>query len=395
MRDQQLDRHFFAQQPQLLESLYGGLGEGGNWDEFLQQLVDATQSRSARMLLLNAEANQVLHSTKVNIDSGDHQRYVDYYVNTCPWRLELAEKPSGRLYSTYLDFSCRQDAFYQTEFYNDWASAQDIHHGICGTVFSAGSHRVQLLVQRTRGQGHYSEHATGLVNGLLPHLRQALRLEQLAAEMDTRAQASVFAAQARPLPFVLLDQQGRVVMQSPRAESILRQNDISTCKRELRFREAAVAARFWRAFKDVLPLNAEVPAQEQTVYIRRDNRPTLSCFLTPIAPQAGGSLLASSSAFFCAAPAHVALYIYDPEQLAHIDLPMLMRLFQLTESEARVARDIAQGMEPQAIALRDQRSAHTVRAQLKSIFTKMRCNRQNQVAALILQSPAVSWQLPE
>ena len=61
------------------------------------------------------------------------------------------------------------------------------------------------------------------------------------------------------------------------------------------------------------------------------------------------------------------------------------------DSEARVAADIALGLDPQVIARRDGRSAHTVRAQLKAVFTKMRCNRQNQLAAMVLQSPAVKW----
>ncbi|OZY87759.1 hypothetical protein CBP51_12610 [Cellvibrio mixtus] len=74
-----------------------------------------------------------------------------------------------------------------------------------------------------------------------------------------------------------------------------------------------------------------------------------------------------------------------------IDNGQLMRLFALTDSEARVAADIALGLDPQVIARRDGRSAHTVRAQLKAVFTKMRCNRQNQLAAMVLQSPAVKW----
>src|SRR5690606_4447766 len=145
MNDTQLEQRFETRREPLLNQLYSSALDPGHWQHFLAELVNATDSRSARLLVLNKSANEVLHSTKVNIDDRDHRRYVENYVNTCPWRLELAQKPSGQLYSTFHDFSCRQRAFYQTEFFNDWARELDIHHGICGTVYQTEEYKVQLL----------------------------------------------------------------------------------------------------------------------------------------------------------------------------------------------------------------------------------------------------------
>ncbi|AQT61506.1 helix-turn-helix transcriptional regulator [Cellvibrio sp. PSBB023] len=368
----------------LLDSLYSETGRGIDWQDVLGRLVAFTDSRSARMLLTNLSADQVLSSVKVNIDDSEHRRYVDYYVNTCPWRLELAQKPKGQLYSTYLDFSCHQPAFYRTEFFNDWAGPQDIHHGICGTVFTMGAHKVQLLVQRTQGQGYYTREQLDEVNQFLPHLRQALRFEQITAELSGRTCASVMASEVRPLPFVLLDQQSKLVYVSPRGERLLRQSDMQCSNGQLMFREAAVEQRFRQAFERVLCSASALAAQEQVVQVRREQRAGFSCFLAPVYPAVNELSLWGRDAY-------VAVYIYDPEQVMAIDHGQLMRLFALTDSEARVAADIALGLDPQVIARRDGRSAHTVRAQLKAVFTKMRCNRQNQLAAMVLQSPAVKW----
>ncbi len=375
---------FAPQLEGLLDSLYAGVGQGINWQDFLVRLVNSTGSRSARMLLTNLQADQVLSSVKVNIDDTEHRRYLDHYVNTCPWRLELAQKPKGQLYSTFLDFSCHQPEFYRTEFFNEWAGPQDIHHGICGTLFTMGAHKVQLLVQRTQGQGHYTREQLAQVNQFLPHLRQALRFEQIAADLSGRAQASVMASEARPLPFVLLDQQGKIVYLSPRCERLLQQPDIHCHNGRLAFREAAVEQRFLQAFGQVAQGARHMAAPEQMVHIRREQRASFSCFLTPVYPALNDLALWEGAAY-------VAVYIYDPEQIIGVDYALLMRLFSLTDSEARVAGDIALGLDPQVIALRDGRSAHTVRAQLKAVFTKMRCNRQNQLAAMVLQSPAVKW----
>lgn len=264
--------YFFMSQIQidqesLLDTLYATATDETGWDAFLRELVTVTGSRSARMLILNSEADEVRHSIKVNIDDNDHQNYVDYYVNKCPWRLELSQKPTGRLYSTYYDFSCHQPQFYQTEFYNDWARGLDIHHGVCGTAFSNGDNKVQLLIQRTGGQGHYTLDDTAKINSLMPHVRQALRFGLVLQQQHQSLVVARMAAETHCPPFILFDCTGHVSYVS------------SGCE--------------------------------------------------------------------------------------HLDTI--------------------------AIAKRHQRSPHTVRSQLKSVFTKTRCRRQSQLAALVLQSPAARY----
>lgn len=160
----------------MIESIYTTVTDQGAWHTFLRELVACSKSRSARLLVMNPEATRVISSIKVNIDDNYHRQYVDHYVNTCPWRPELQRKTPGRLYSTYLHFSCRQPQFCRSEFFNDWARPQDIHHGVCGTIFRNSSHSVQLLVQRTRDQGHYNEAQTAFFNDLIPHLQHSFLL---------------------------------------------------------------------------------------------------------------------------------------------------------------------------------------------------------------------------
>ena len=100
--------------PELLEQLYRTPTDIGEWNGMLNRLVEATSSRSARLLVMDRQAATVHYSTKVNIDDDQHRRYVDHFVNLCPWRPELALKTPGRLYNTHHEFACKQDAFYQT-----------------------------------------------------------------------------------------------------------------------------------------------------------------------------------------------------------------------------------------------------------------------------------------
>jgi DNA-binding CsgD family transcriptional regulator len=185
----------------------------------------------------------------------------------------------------------------------------------------------------------------------------------------------------RPLPYILLNMQGQVVHVSQRCERLLQQGDLGIADGLLTLAEPAVQQRFQIAFAQVASTARGVFAQEAALSIRRQGRSTLRCLLTPIHPAAEIIGL-----WPCAS--HVALYLYDPEQALAIDPHALMEMYHLTESEARIAIDIALGLDPQFIADRDSRSPHTVRAQLKSVFNKTHCHRQNELAALILQSPA-------
>ncbi|QJX02642.1 hypothetical protein HML84_14985 [Alcanivorax sp. IO_7] len=76
-----------------MDTLYATPVDQQCWPAFLEQLVRISRSRSARMLVLDRAAEQVTSSAKINIDDGAHRQYVDYFVNACPWRPELREKP--------------------------------------------------------------------------------------------------------------------------------------------------------------------------------------------------------------------------------------------------------------------------------------------------------------
>ena len=67
-----------------------------------------------------------------------------------------------------------------------------------------------------------------------------------------------------------------------------------------------------------------------------------------------------------------------------------MALFELTEAEAKVCALVAKGYELHQIAELESRSLHTIRTQLKSIFSKTHCSKQSQLVSVVLNSPAVS-----
>ncbi|MGF3025877.1 helix-turn-helix transcriptional regulator [Methylobacterium aquaticum] len=65
------------------------------------------------------------------------------------------------------------------------------------------------------------------------------------------------------------------------------------------------------------------------------------------------------------------------------DARLIRGLFDLTPAESKIARDIATGMSIPEIALRHGLSGHTVRTQVKAIFSKTGVHRQSELSALL------------
>ena len=373
----------WRERERLIAGIYATITDPAGWMTFLGELVALSRSRSARLLMLNAEADQVLSSFKLNIDDDFHRRYVEHYVNTCPWRPELRRKKPGRLYSTHLHFSCRQPDYYRTEFFNEWAGPQDIHHGVCGTVYQDAERSVQLLIQRTRGQGHYSEAETEFINDFIPHLQQSLVLAGQVAAGRARDEAVALAAGRETLPFVLLNHELRLVYTTPGAEELLAAGGGLTSRGgRLRLVNETADARFQKLLRTAWQAAASRLFDDDggSVEMPPADGLGLQLLVRPIHPEV--------PVVMGEPPAHVAVYLFDPVAGAVIDGERLRRLYELSVAEIRIAQSLAVTPEPAAVARRCNVSLHTVRSHIKSIFLKTGTGSQAALIKLLLSGPA-------
>lgn len=373
----------------LLDTLYDAPCNPDAWPTFLDQLIAATGSRSARMLVMDRAAETVESSIKRNIDDADHQAYVSHFVNTCPWRPELKEKAPGQLYSSYLDFSCPQTQFYKTEFFNDWAAQQDIHHGVCGTVWQDEHQTVQLLIQRTRGQGHYQREETDRINELVLHVRRALRLQSQVSALDHARMALEHTLEVQAQPFALLNRDGKVIHVSSEVARLLGElPQANITHQRLTLNDPRQQSALQRLLDAVTQPAAGMGAGGVIALALPDGQ-RVRCLVSPLR----GNPLSQQYSDTCQPLAIV--YFHDPRTEVYVDLECLMQLYGLSEAESRVAAGISRGLGPQQVADTYQISVHTVRTQLKSVFIKTGTTRQSELAKEILTSPAIRhWRRP-
>lgn len=366
------------QRQALLDSLYLAPFNDAGWQQFLNELVGATDSRSARMLILNGDADEVHSSIQVNTDQSAHLAYVDHFVNRCPWRTELKQKTPGKLYSTFLDLSCDQQTFYKSEFFNDWAKPLDIHHGACGTVWRHNDLNIQLLIQRTGRQGHFCHETMQAVNELLPHIRRALRIESL--QWQQRHQQAARDQQYNCAAMMLINAQGRVVYTSKEAEDYLNDTGALSIRAErLQLRPQSAQQALNSTLQKIL--SGHHVSAGNIVSVARPGQPDLRLLVMPVHPEATDNSLFPSRAF-------AAIFIVDIASEVQVCQGVLSELLGLTNAETRIAVAIARGMSPAEMARSYNLSVHTVRSQLKSVFRKTGTSSQSQLSQLVLNSPA-------
>lgn len=81
--------------------------------------------------------------------------------------------------------------------------------------------------------------------------------------------------------------------------------------------------------------------------------------------------------------ARLALFLSAPGQTVMVSEDDLQLLFGLSKAEARIARLLASGLEPQQIAEHRSVSVGTIRVQMKHIFQKMNVHRQGELIRTI------------
>ncbi len=222
------------------------------------------------------------------------------------------------------------------------------------------------------GWGH-SELA--LLEGLLPHVRQFIRVRQaLSAAGALGATVSGLLDNTR-VGVLHLDRRGRIVAANDRARILLRRADgLSDRSGVLRAREASEDARLDRLLAGAVP--AAGAAVAGSMLIRRLGAALpLVVHVKPVsAPQADdGSRNVAA-----------LVLVVEPDRKPRIDPAVVSALLGLTTAESRVAAWLAEGWTVRDIAVATGRRESTVRWHVKRIHEKHGLSRQADLVRLVL-----------
>ena len=216
------------------------------------------------------------------------------------------------------------------------------------------------------------------IRGLLPHIRQAVRVRQelVAAEAHAYTDVSALLEHASS-GVVFLDRRGVITSANTTARRLLRAGDgIHAWRRALGASVPADDARLRSLIARALPRLAHT-AVGGYMSVRRPAGPPLIVHVHPVTPR---------RADFGAERLAVVVLIRDPDA-GRLDREMVGDLLGLTAAESRVAVLLGQGASVRDIAHALHRSENTVRWTLKKVLSKTNSARQADLVRLLVQLP--------
>ena len=215
-----------------------------------------------------------------------------------------------------------------------------------------------------------------MVKGLLPHIRQFVRVRQALVRAEAR-NTTVTALLDNPRVGVLhLDRRGRIIEANDRGRSILQHADgLADRDGTLRARAAADQVRLERLVEGALPASGAA-AVSGSILLRRS--PVLPPFVIHVKP------VGVPQADYGARHVAALVVIVEPGRQRRVDPDLVARTLELTRPESQVAVWLAEGKSVREMA---QATRHTDRAiywHLQQIYQKQSISRQVDLVRLVL-----------
>jgi DNA-binding CsgD family transcriptional regulator len=268
------------------------------------------------------------------------------------------------------------------EFEKDPASqailiAQGLYHGCIATLHRIGPLLSALEVYRPRRLGDFGRSEISILQRLVPHAANALRVNRQVSVSQIHQHQAEEALNQLNTGVLLLVRDGRIVFANRAAEDLLRRGGgitsrdgkLATSHHLHSDRLACVIAR--------AAGRAAAPPMVEALRIDRDadHRP-LHLWVVPL-PRESSSLLVRTS------QSDVMVIVIDPELSAAPPIEALRALYELTEAEARLTSGLLQGERLEDYAARAGISMNTARTHLKSVFAKTDTDRQAELMRLL------------
>ncbi len=213
-----------------------------------------------------------------------------------------------------------------------------------------------------------------LLRGLLPHLRQFIRVRQALAQTEALGASVTGLLDNTRVGVIHLDRRGRIVAANDRARDILRRGDgLSDRDGVLRARAPADQARLERLVADALPAAGAVSG---SMLLRRTSvLPQFVVHVKPVSlrqPDLGAQRTA------------VLVLLVEPGNRPRIDPNLVATTLGLTPAESRIAVWLTEGRTVREIATATGRQESSIHWHLRQIYTKQAVSRQADLVRLVL-----------
>jgi len=368
----------------LLESVYESTTDPDQWRVFLQGLAAALNAKSGLMRVVDEQLPALRANVHYNLDPDLQEAYRQYYVAQDPVVEALKHLPD--VYIAPGEAFMDNGALRHTEFFNDYARPQDNFYLCGGLAMRNEEFTIKFGVQRDRRTGPFSKADADFIRRFVPHIQRAARLGHMLDLARHQTTSAERALEALSVGVILLDEQERILHTNGNGDTLL-QDDCGLTTYQSRL--VASSSRDSGRLRELLASvgkRATVgapPTPETLLLTPAPGAPQLLVVVSPIPP---------SQAYFRGPwpSAHLAVFVSNLADAGLFNHEVLMNLYGLTPSEARLAGALSQGRDLNELAGEWGISRETLRTHLKRILGKTGTSRQVDLVRLLTGKP---WNL--
>lgn len=281
---------------------------------------------------------------------------------------------------------CPTPELRKSVYFNEWLAPQKLGGG-AGSVLLRDESRIFVLTFNSDldRQEAYERILLEVTEVVSPHLRRSFALSRKVAAQRFVGSDYRPALDLIPGAVYLLNRNGQLIQLNQRAEALLAARHAVGVERGGRlFLRNAEADRVIARNLHGIAAGAHGGTLD-TAFFHTPSGLCQAC----IAPFVTGKELDMGPLRTLLPDRPIAVLILTtPGETPYRDFSHIARLFKLTPAEAKLAAALACGETLTEFSDRHRVSVHTVRTQLKSIFSKTGTSRQSELVSLLLQFQA-------
>ena len=334
------------------------------WPEVLDELAGLTDSQGG---LLFAVRDKVLNWTSSPVLSEVFQSYVsDGWFKQCTRRVCLFSNNLPSFFTEHDFWS--PDQIDANPIYRDFFRPRGLGWSAGTGLMMPTGDNIVFSVERNFDNGPIEQEKVRVLNELRPHLARAALIASRLGLKTAKGTNSILAELG--LPALVFDESGVVIEANPLMNDLTEHVKWQALGK-IRLADVSANALLYTS----LPaLDASSDTAIHSFPLRDgDGRAALVAHVVPIRRSAH-DIFGRSFALMILTP--ITARKAPPVEL-------LRSLFDLTVSEARVARAVAQGESLDDIATAGGVSKNTVRSQLQQVMDKVGCSRQAEITAML------------
>ena len=308
------------------------------------------------------------------------RRYFDTYYRQDARNRRLATMPAGRLVPMERLYTPQERR--HSPAYNEALPRGQCRHGLNVRMQGPGGTCIVWILADSVHRDGWSSTQIRLVEGLLPHVRQFVRVRQSLLAADALGTSFAGLLEHSWVGLIQLDRYGRIVEANDRAADMLRQGE--GLRNDSGYLQASLPednSRLHKLLARALPAAGGQRAGGSIAVRRPARRPGLAVHVHPV----GGRHIAVGAPGVAA-----VVLIADSASRPHIDPRLVASALGLTTAETDVAVALATGDSVRDIASATGRQENSVRFLLKRIYRKHGISRQAEVVRMVLTLAAAA-----